>query len=245
MYNGIKNQTDLEKGRAAGGMSTPRGFKPAHLPGEGQVIPHSDKPVKVYKPFHGQGMGPIYNLPQTTRFYDLLVNPDLEGLRYESFEDWTFPILTEQDNQWRANPVRNIHRGSMRVSDAPSQITENTLTQYLYVVLNPSRHLVQSFGEFPGSVMRASDYLVCVEVGNPVSGRLDAAFIQYALPLNKPVRDCIQLATVVPTGGSYTYLYKIVGDGELEKDIFDRWFNSGDYYFNSVIYPKVRGFGDR
>lgn len=242
LYNAIKNQTDTQKNLAKGGISTPRGFKPAHVPGQGTTVPTQQRAVKVYKPFHGQGMGPIFEKPISYSFYDLMVDREAENLRYESFEDWIFPEIDMEHHTIK--PVKNVFRGSVRTSEGPSQVTRNSITQYVYVVLNPSKNLVQSYGDFGGTLIRKSDYLVCVEVGSP-NGRLDAAFVQYAIPLNSPVRTCVQLATTIQTSEGYHYLYYIQGDPALEKEIFDRWFNSNDYYFNSVIYPKIRAFSDQ
>lgn len=248
MYNGIKNQTDLEKGMAKGGIKTPRGFK-TQEPGASQVIPLQSSGVKVYKPIHGQGMGPIYTKPLHYTVYDLITNPDDADLRYNSFEDWVFPDIKRgidcEDRQVNLMmPQRVIRRGSDRSAGENSFITNNSVTQYLYILLNTTKNIVQSFGDFNGMTIRRSDYMVCVEVGNPATGRLDGAFIQYALSLQTPIRECVTLSTTIPDpeNGGYRYLYNIHGDQALEKEIFDRWFNSGDYYFNAVIYPKIRAF---
>lgn len=216
-------------------------------------ITATQRPVRVYT--QSQNVrGPLALKPPNYTFYDLMTNDEDEEIREYSFEDWVFPTIkklnggTPQESLCMI-PERTIRRGRLiGGSDYQNEVSQATVTQYAYIILNPGRTPVPSFGTYPGMSFSRMSYLVCLEIGDPRSGNLSNAFIQYALLLATPISKCIEVTTAsmasrAPTEpGSIEYYYKVNGDPQLEKDIFDRWFNSSDYYFNSVIYPTIRNY---
>jgi hypothetical protein len=227
--------------KSKGGMKSDRGFKVA---GESEMHTEKvgqDQPVKIYNSTRGRGMGPIGYKASNYSFYDLLTSEADKELRENSFEDWVFPDISEE---YIMKPFRTIRRGRNDTEEGVSK-GQVTVTQYIYVLLNPFRVPIQTFGQYPGMVPIRSHYLVCIEVGDPRTGDLSNAFVQYAMSLNTPVHKCVELATTQRDDeGGYQYFYQVKGDAELEKQIFDRWFNGDDYYFNSVIYPKIRALNE-
>lgn len=210
-------------------------------------------PIKVYKPAR-MNSGPISAKDRSFSFYDLIVSQDPEDkeLRYNCFEDWVFPkiLLVSDVNGLQYPvmvPVRTVRHGIIRTqtqSGLETQMMPGEVIQYAYILLNPAKGPVQGFGTRPGMKCSRMNYMVCVQVGDPRTGRLDNAFIQYALPLNTPVSQCCKLLTVErdPSSAKFDYYYGIEGDANLEKEIFDNWFNGRNHYFNSVLYPKIRGY---
>lgn len=213
------------------------------------------KPIKVYQGFNTL-RGPLMTKPPTYTFYDLMVSDEDEEIRKYCFEDWVFPKImhlnagTPQQKHCMV-PEQTIRRGRLYGNMAQNEVTRPTITQYIYVILNPGKVPVPSFGTYPGMDFSRMSYLVCAEVGDPRTGNLSNAFIQYALLLNTPIQKCVDLVTCtmpmgaerIPTApGAPNYFYGVKGNPELEQEIFDRWFNSGDYYFNAVIYPTIRNY---
>lgn len=241
-------------GMIRGGMTTRPQMPKTVRTADGETIQSNvGKPPKVWRSFHGQGRGPIGIKPYNYSFFDLLTNPDDEELRRTSFEDWHFPDVIEEEVDGSKRkfilPQKTIYRGLQRqMADEETQgmlnMSQATVTQYLYIPLNPSLNIVSTFGELPGSLLRRSDYLACVEVGDPRSGRLDNAHLKYVINMAASVENTIQVATTLNEGASYTYLYKIETESEVASEIYNRWFN-GTYYFNGVIYLKVRAFMNR
>lgn len=213
------------------------------------TVPKEKTFVKVYKP---RTTGPLAAYPHMS-FYDLIVSQDpaIEQLKYDCFEDWVFPPIqmVSQDNQQRqvVIPVRTTRHGVIREEidgGNETQVAPAEYTQYAYILLNPSLAPVQSFGQHPGMDIKRTNYLVCVEVGDPRTGRLDNSFIRYAMPLNWPLTRCCRLAVADFNyeTKAFDYFYEVVGDDALEQKIFDAWFNTDRYFFNGVIFPKLRGY---
>lgn len=260
MYN-VRKPVGQKELLAKGGIVKPNGMI---INGENAVKPLTEemqeKPVRVYgsNTRRGQMIGPIGRKSAAYSFYDLMMNDEDEDLRMTGFEDWIFPEfkthrVEDGSDQFVSymQPCRMLWRGGRDQDDGQSVLTPATAVQYLYVLLNPMKNIVSTFGSRDGMNVQKSMYMVCVEVGDPRSGKLNNAFIQYALNLNTPVHKCIQHLTTEayidptdPATTKYQYLYRVIGDHDLEKEIFDRWFNSENYYFNSVLYPKIRGFMD-
>lgn len=251
MYNRRINIDPKARVKAEGGMI--RNESTVKLNGSTQSQPIQEKPpeIKVYKR-HKLDAGPIASKPKSFSFYDLIVSqdPEDEELRFNGFEDWVFPDIKFPTIEGRQiptiSPIRNIRRGTSRSYDenAITQLTPAEYVQYAYILLNPSKAIIQSFGSLDGMRISRMHYLVCVEVGNPRTGRLDNTFIQYALPLSTPAVDCCKVAVADSNWETsrFDYYYTIQGDNALEQEIFDEWFNTSKYYFNSVIYPRIRGY---
>lgn len=213
------------------------------------------RPIKVYKPTQVL-RGPLVGKPTNYTFYDLLISEEDEEIRKYCFEDWVFPKIMNLNagtpqQKFCMVPEQTIRRGRLYGNMSQNEVSRPTVTQYIYVILNPGKNPVPSFGTYPGMDFTRMSYLVCAEIGDPRYGNLSNAFIQYALLLNTPIQNCIELVTCtmpmgaerIPTDpGSPNYFYGVKGNPELEQEIFDRWFNSGDYYFNAIIYPTIRNY---
>lgn len=211
--------------------------------------------IKIYRNLQAEG-GPLRRKDARYTFYDLMTsdNPEDEQIRQNCFEDWVFPEVRKAtlDNGTTSDiiiPVRSTYHGISRIpatknDEGYTQMMPDTVTQYAYIMLNPSLAPIRTFGAFPGMTGSRMHYMVCVEVGDPRTGRLDNSFIRYALPLNTPISACCKVVTVDrnPENGEFDTFYEVKGDPELEKKIFDAWFNGKDYYFNSCIYPKIRSY---
>lgn len=232
--------------RAKGGII--KGGK-MHLSGDDapkELPKEMTKKIRVYNPGHrGTGLGPISAKGVNYQFFDLLMSDDDASIREGCFEDWVFPrFATDVDERKVVRkfivPSRVIERGGGITADGIRQIGQYTTTEYLYILLNPMKELVQDFGRLPGMVPSRTNYLVCIEVGDPRTGRLDNASILYALQLNKPVSTAVVAATAETYGNTAQHYYRVAGDPDLEKEIFEKWFNEDTFYFTSVIYPKVR-----
>ena len=208
----------------------------------------------VWKNYQKEG-GPIPDLQRKgVTFFELLTNPDYDQLRHDSFEDWCFPDIVTNPNTRRPMvvPVKNIFVNGHQITGPNSAIIgKSSVVQYGYIVLNLMKAPSRSFGEYPGTEFSSTNYLVCVEVGDPRTGRLGNAYIRYALRMSAPLSSCVTLLQSLSyqTGDKdrpqgFQKLYGLVGDTVLENDIYERWWNAGDYYFNGVIYPKLRGYSD-
>ena len=208
------------------------------------------KKIRVYNPgLRGTGLGPISAKGVNYQFYDLLMSDEDEAIRRACFEDWVFPRLaTDTDENKVARkfvvPSQIIERGGGVSPEGIRQITQYTTTEYLYVLLNPMKEIVQDFGKVPGMIPQRTNFLVCVEVGDPRTGSLHNASILYALQLNKPIATAVKAATAETFGITARHYYQVVGDEDLEREIFEKWFNEENFYFASVIYPKVRYISD-
>lgn len=211
------------------------------------------RPAKVYRSMQTL-LGPLRGKPTNYSFYDLMTSDEDEEIRKYCFEDWVFPKILHLNSgtpqqKFCMVPENTIRRGRLYGNVAQNEVSRPTVTQYVYVILNPGKVPVPSFGTYPGMDFTRMSYLVCAEVGDPRYGNLSNAFIQYALLLNTPIQNCVELATctmgtdaVSGQSGTPNYFYAVKGNPELEQEIFDRWFNSSDYYFNSVIYPTIRNY---
>lgn len=249
MYRGANPKTSKEMLSEKGGIITSRGVK---VTGSKQFNASmtTGQPVKVYKEFQKRGLGPIGLKPPTFSFYDFLISQDEDDIRLREnyFDEWVFP------------PTRLYYsNGKPKITIMPEATfvhyateTEETKvrfpitrTQYVYVVLNPMKYPVQSFGEADGMTFNKMGYLVCIEVGDPTSGFLGNAFVRYAINLSTPMRDCTEVAAVDYDRQYHErpdFFYEIKGDYELEKWVYERWFTQNDHFFNSTIYPKIRAF---
>lgn len=255
MYN-VRKPTTMEDLKRRGGIVTTSQMKVGNEKESKEIPEELKKPIRVYGGSARRGMmlGPIGRKPANYSLYDLMTNDEDMELRKDGFEDWMFPdfkTVREGDGDHFVTymqPCKTLWRGGRdMITGVGSSITPNSAVQYVYVLLNPMKSLISTFGDHKGMVPQKSHYLVCIEVGDPRTGRLDNAFIQYALNLNTSVHSCVELLTTEsyedlsqPNGKGYQYLYKINGNPELEKELFDRWFNGDDYYFNSVLYPRIR-----
>lgn len=234
--------------------------KPTPPPKPKEVITKQIKPdeeIRKYNSSINMSLGPIGLKHPSYSFYDLLVSNEFEDvkLREQSFEDWAFPIVNTTLNdgiiQTKVSPSRVIRRGFRTNSDG-SYSTDTIVTgtkeivQYLYIILNGMKMPVSSFGSDKGMTVARSNFIVCLEVGDPRNGYLGNTTIRYALPLNRSVRDCIQLINkdVDAESNQMYYYYAILGDRDLEDEIRAKWFNPNHHIFNGVIYPKVRAFVD-
>lgn len=208
--------------------------------------------VKVYRS-RQSNLGPISQKGPEFTFYDLIVSTSQEDeeLRYNCFEDWVFPkmIYPDQGNGQVPImiPVRTIRRGVNRIpmEDDTKQITQMTSSeciQYAYILLNPNMVPVRSFGLHPGMTVNRTQHLACIQVGDPRTGRVDNAFVQYVVQLNTPVQKCCAVETTEMVDGECLYYYRIEGDKALEQKIFNDWFCTNQYFFNGVVFPKIRGY---
>lgn len=209
------------------------------------------KPVRVYNPgLRGAGLGPLSAKATNYQFYDLLMSDEDQEIRESCFEDWIFPrVVMNVDRNKVARkfivPSLILERGGGVSPDGVRQIGSYTTTEYVFILLNPMKELVQDFGLLPGMIPQRTNYLVCVEIGDPRTGRLDNAFIQYALSMNQPIAKVIESATAERVGPlGIQHFYRLNGDQALEKELYEKWFNDESYYFTSVIYPKVRHISD-
>lgn len=249
MYRGIIRRTQKERLSKKGGIVTSRGVK---VSGDTKfnVGTVDGQPVKVYKQFQNRGLGPIGLKPQTFSFYDFLVSKDEDDteLRENYFDEWVFPETGITTVNGALKPTIMPQRLIMHY-EADNEETKvripMTKNQFVYVVLNPMKYPVQSFGTANGTLFNKTNYLVCIEVGDPTSGFLGNAFVRYAINMNTPMRTCAEVATVDYDRQYHDkpdFFYTIKGDYELEKWIYERWFTENDHFFNSIIYPKVRAF---
>lgn len=219
------------------------------------VIKKENDPVQVYKP-RGNG-GPLSTLDRSITFYDFMMDESDETRETKEryFEDWCFPrikdIYGENELKQYVIPVRTFARGTERFTDPESETDITVLSpgetrQYGYIILGPGYSPIRSFGEYPGMVPQKLAYMVCVNMGNPRSGRTDEVYIEYALIMNQPMVNCIEMVSMDynPATKSPEYYYKIKGDENLERKIFERWFNAGDHYFNTIIFPRVRSYSE-
>lgn len=234
--------------------------KPVQPPKAKEVVTKTmkpEQPARVYNSSINTSLGPIGLKPFNYTFYDLLVSNEFEDakLKEQCFEDWAFPIVntTLKDGiiQTKVSPSRVIRRG-FRTNDDGSYRNDTIvagtkeIVQYIYIILNGMKMPVSSFGNDKGMSVARSNFIICLEVGDPRTGYLGNTTIRYALPLNRSVRDCIQLVNkdVEAESNQMFYYYAIIGDKEIEKEIYDKWFDPNHHIFNGVIYPKVRAFVD-
>ena len=229
------------------------------LKGEGAVVKAPAQPrqtptagvdpsVRVYRSHQAYSIGPIGKMPPTWTIYDLIFEQTPEALKLRGmFDDWAIPETRtgqmENGNMMtRINTLRNFIRGNVRD-------TTYKVEQYLYAILNPGCHPVHDFGSPNGTDASRSNILVCCKVGDPRTGKLDQAYIEYALPLSTPRRDFAEVSSKMivgdvayPENREQLTFYKIKGDAELEKRIGDMWVNEKDFRFNAAIYPVARNF---
>ena len=207
----------------------------------------------VWKNFQKEG-GPIVRLQQQgLTFFEFLTNREYDDLRRDSFDEWCFPdIVWTEEGRPMIVPVKNVQStGHVQTGPRSATIGKHTVTQYGYVVLNLMKAPARSFGQYPGTEFSTTNSLVCVEVGDPRHGRLDQAYIKYALPMSMPLSQCLVFlqslsyrTTDSDAPQGFQRLYTVAGDSVLENQIYERWWQSGDYYFNGVIYPKIKGYSD-
>lgn len=207
-----------------------------------------DPTIRVYTSHQQYKFGPIGKMPPEWCIYDLLFEqtPEAHDIR-NMFDDWAIPEtktgFTEEGHQvTRIKTLRNFIRGNVRD-------TTYKVEQYMYAVLNPALHTVKDFGDMNGTNLNRTNILVCCNIGDPRTGKLDRAYIEYALPASTRWRDCVEVASKMivgdvnnPESREQVTFYRIKGDPELEKRIGEMWFNTRDYHFNNAIYPIARNF---
>lgn len=222
-------------------------------PATGEIKQETASPIRVYKPARQQVGGPLSKLEQGFSFYDLIME------RPEAFcqciEDWVLPEIVEFNGIKHIKPLLNISHEEDGAYGRMNRLT----TQYIFIPLNSALSPVQSFGEYPGPILNRTQYLVCVNVGDIRVKKLDKAYIEYVIPLNAFCADIFKLAAVErnpdnpisprfdPAVEEVFHYYKIDSSAyrELEERIFTRWFESDDYFFNAIIYPKAQTYSDQ
>lgn len=248
MYNRRYSADPRERAKQEGGIIRERMVK---LASEEKATPVQEEgPIKVYQSPRTNG-GPISKLGPRFTFYDLLVSEESElvQLRDYSFETWVFPEVRYVTSSEGVRspiiiPIKHVGSGVDRMEGSPTQVGPRSITQYAWIPLNLSKSPIQTFGSHPGVPISRMQYLVCVNVGDPRTGRLDNSYIEYALALNTPVIECTHMTSKEydSRAGEAYYYYEIKGNEGLEKEIFDQWFNTTKHYFNGVLYPKIRSY---
>ena len=254
MYRGMKQPSQMDQLAAKGGVISNRGVKTSGSQTYQPKSPELNKQPKIYRGFRNTAMGPLGQKHPNYSLFDLMTSMEEEdqNLLENYFEDWVFPSIRKvynpetQRHTFYAMPERTIVRYDMGYTEEGAKIRiPKTKTQYLYVVLNTVKYPVQDFGSATGMKIGRANYLVCIEVGDPTSGYLGNAFVQYAIALGSPISQTVEV-----TAANYDpryeakpqFFYKLKGDPELEKWIFERWFNEKDHFFNATVYPKIRAF---
>ena len=250
MYKGMSNN-QKDQIRANGGVISSRGVK---IGGQSGYTNHdgsmTEKAPRIYKPYQQPAMGPLWEKPDNFTLYDLLMSNDEDdkALIENYFEDWQFPELREvwEDTTVKkyALPERTIihYQADNEETKVRFPMSKN---QYLYIMTGMTNLPVPEFGTAMGMPLNRMKNLVCVAIGDPTSGYLGNSYIEYAVRMNTPIKKCAILATsqyAAKHQDAPDFFYKIQGDQEMEKAIYDRWFNTDDHFFNSIIYPKIRTF---
>lgn len=233
--------TPIEVASTNAALQNPQQLKPGIIPNE-QIIQDGKIQPRVWNAHMHTEVGPIAAFAKST-LYDLLVEQsvEMEFIR-QSFHDWAIPpVITISDGRggYRAKlkPIKVFQRG--KVTD-----TTFAVEHYLYAVLNHNLVPVSSFGDINHMPMNRTQTLVCVNVGDPRTGKLDKAYIEYAIPLNTAIGDCVNLAHKdhLTMSNKIQYYYRLESDEELMKRIGAIWFNDKTYVFNAGIYPRARNF---
>lgn len=201
----------------------------------------------------------VFDFPEHFTVFDLFFGqtPEAEICR-SYFPDWAIPDIrvgklenSENICETRVMALRNISTGDVTTM-------EYKVSQYLYAVLNGVKATVSTFGDPDGTNCNRTNYFVCAYVGDPFTHILKDAYIEYAIPLNTRLNDCVKQTGMTADNLEFEYdrlvsmgklkeaeemrakgalKCEIVGDPELEEEIGIRWFNEMDNVFNSIIYP--------
>ena len=248
MYKG-SNPNQRDQLRANGGVVSRRGVKITGQNSFSQIDPALlGKAPRIYKPYQQSGMGPLGDKPERFTLYDLLMSNDEDdkNIIENYFEDWQFPELREV---WEGTNITKYVLPETTIMRYQADTDEMkvrfpmTKTQYLYILVNMSNIPVAEFGTAMGMPLNRMRTLVCVYIGDPTSGYLGNSYIEYAVRLNTPIKECVTLTAAEYSAAHQErpdYFYKIQGDVALEKEIYDKWFNTAEHFFNSTIYPKIR-----
>lgn len=201
----------------------------------------------------------IINFPDNFTVFDLFFSQTPEAEEYRSyFPDWAIPDvrigkMENSDNtcETRIMSLRNISTGKVTTM-------EYKVRQYLYAVLNGIKSPVSTFGDPDGANTSRTNYFVCAYVGDPFTHVLGDAYIEYALPLNMKLNDCVKQTGMSPANlefeinrlqemgkpkdaeelrEKHRFRCEFMGVPELEEEIGIRWFNIKESVFNRVIWP--------
>lgn len=201
----------------------------------------------------------VIEFPENFTVFDLFFSQTPEAELYRSyFPNWAIPDVRigKMENssnlcETRALALRNIPSGNVTTM-------EYKVTQYLYAVLNGVKATVSTFGDPDGTNCSRTNLFVCAYVGDAFTHILKDAYIEYVIPLNAKLNDCVK-----QTGMSAANLEfevnrlidmgkpkdaealkeknalrcEFVGDSDLEEEIGIKWFNEHDNVFNSIIHP--------